>query len=163
MKTVFILFTAILLSGFAMAQANKQLPVPFKGGNEAMMQFFKDSLKITPAISKAKATGLTIFKFTADTKGNITKMVVYYADDYLLTQPVIEALKKTSGKWVIPDHYQFYDFVIPFSINLTATAKNKLANQKAMYDYYQNRKPILSYDQVPLNTATLLPAVVINY
>jgi hypothetical protein len=144
-------------------QAPKELPAPFQGGIQTMTQFFKDSLEVTPAIIKAKATGLVILKFTADTKGNMSKIIVYYADDYLLTQPVIEALKRTNGKWVIPEHYEFYDFVIPFSINYIPSKSTMLISQRAMFNYYQNRKPIVSHDQVPLNTATLLPTIMVTY
>jgi hypothetical protein len=32
-----------------------------------------------------------------------------------------------------------------------------------MYTYYNQRKPILSVNQVPLDMATLLPAITVNY
>jgi len=167
MKRIIVVITAILFCGQTFAQkteeAKKELPAPFKGGVENMVRFFKDSLTVTPDIIKTKATGLVIFKFTADTKGNMTKIIVYYADDYLLTQPLIEALKRTNGNWVIPEHYQFYDFVIPFSINYIPSKSTVLISQKEMFNYYQNRKPIISHDQVPLNTATLLPTIIVNY
>src|SRR5476651_1533577 len=102
MKRVFVLLAAIMLSGIAMAQQpeapKKELPQPFKGGNDAYNQFFKDSLQVSPELIKAKASGTAIFKFTADAKGNISKIVVYYADDYLIAQPAIEALKKTKDR-----------------------------------------------------------------
>jgi len=141
----------------------KELPQPFQGGNEAYTQFFKDSLQVTGAIIKAKASGMAIFKFTADAKGNISKIVVYYADDYVIAEPAIDALKKTNGKWVIPDKMKFYDFVIPFSINFIPSNANRLLTQKAMYSFYASRKPIVATNQVPLNSATLLPTVVVNY
>lgn len=174
MKPIFVLLAAIMLSGTAMAQKKeaqqpkeepqqKELPQPFKGGNEAYTQFFKDSLQVSPELIKAKASGTAIFKFTADAKGNISKIVVYYADDYLIAQPAIEALKKTNGKWVIPDKMKFYDFVITFSVNFIPSNANRLLAQKAMYTYYASRKPIVAVNQVPLNQATLLPTVVVNY
>jgi len=174
MKKIFVLFSAILISGATMAQKKvvqqpaeqpqqKELPQPFQGGNEAYIQFFKDSLQVTQAIIKAKASGTAVFKFTADAKGNISKIVVYYADDYLIAEPAIEALKKTNGKWVIPDKLKFYDFVIPFTINFIPSNANRLLTQKAMYAFYANRKPITATNQVPLNSATLLPTVVVNY
>ncbi|MBW4890329.1 hypothetical protein KXQ82_11400 [Mucilaginibacter sp. HMF5004] len=166
MKKLLVLFTAILISGAAMAQmipmAN-ELPAPFKGGNAAMKVFFRDSLQVTPSIQKAKASGMVIFKFTADAKGNLSKMVVYYADDIVLTEPVIDALKRTSGKWVIPVDHKFYDFIIPFSINYKPGATPKPAALKAVLDFAQSKKPIVAADQVPLNAATLLPTVIINY
>ncbi|OCX50933.1 hypothetical protein BEL04_19625 [Mucilaginibacter sp. PPCGB 2223] len=163
-----------MISGMAIAQKKetqqpkeqaqqKELPQPFQGGNEAYNQFFKDSLQVTGDIIKAKASGTAIFKFTADAKGNISKIVVYYADDYLIAQPAIEALKKTNGKWVIPDKMKFYDFVIPFTINFIPSNANRLLTQKAMYTFYTTRKPIVATNQVPLNQATLLPTVVVNY
>ncbi len=174
MKKVLVLLAAIMISGMAIAQKKdatqpqqapqqKELPQPFKGGNDAMAQFFKDSLTVSPDIIKARATGTAIFKFTADPKGNISKIVVYFADDYLLVQPLIDALKKTAGKWVIPDDRKFYDFVIPFTINFIPSNTNRLIAQKAMYIYYANRKPIVATNQVPLNAATLLPTIVVNY
>ena len=174
MKKVLILLTVLILSGTAIAQKKetqqpkeetqqKELPQPFKGGNEAYNQFFKDSLQVTADIIKAKASGTAIFKFTADAKGNISKIVVYYADDYLIAQPAIEALKKTNGQWVIPEKMKFYDFVITFSVNFIPSNANRLLTQKAMYTYYASRKPIVAVNQVPLNQATLLPTVVVNY
>ena len=166
MKKVFLLFTTLLLSGYVMAQMmpiKTDLPQPFKGGNEAMMQFFKDSLQVTPLIEQKKASGMAIFKFTADSKGTISKIVVYYADDLMLTQPVIEALKRTNGKWVIPADHKFYDFIIPFSINYKPATPPHAAALKALLDYQQNHKPIIATDQVPLNSATLLPTIVVNY
>jgi hypothetical protein len=166
MKKLIVLFTAILISGCAMAQMipiATDLPAPFKGGTTAMKAFFKDSLEVTPTIQKAKASGMVIFKFTADAKGNISKMVVYYADDLMLTEPIIEALKRTSGKWVIPVDHKVYDFIIPFSINYKPATAPKAAALKAILDYAQNKKPIIAADQVPLNAATLLPTIVVNY
>ena len=175
MKKVFVLLVAVLLSGAVIAQKKsaqqpkeeapqqKELPQPFQGGNEAYFRFFKDSLQVSSTLIKAKASGTAVFKFTADAKGNISKIVVYYADDYLIAEPAIEALKKTNGKWVIPDKMKFYDFVIPFSINFIPSNANRLLAQKAMYTFYANRKPITATNQVPLNAATLLPTVVVNY
>jgi len=174
MKKVFVLLAAVMLSCMAIAQKKntqqtaeqpqqKELPQPFQGGNEAYTQFFKDSLQVSQALIKAKASGTAIFKFTADAKGNISKIVVYYADDYLIAEPAIEALKKSNGKWVIPDKMKFYDFVIPFTINFIPSNANRLLTQKSMYTFYANRKPITATNQVPLNSATLLPTVVVNY
>ncbi len=174
MKKIFVLLVAIMLSGMAIAQKKeaqqpkeepeqKELPQPFKGGNEAYNQFFKDSLQVSADVVKAKASGTAIFKFTADAQGNISKIVVYYADDYLVAQPAIEALKKTNGKWVIPDKMKFYDFIITFSINFIPSNANRLLTQKTMYTYFAARKPIVATNQVPLNQATLLPTVVVNY
>jgi hypothetical protein len=166
MKKIVVLAAGVLLSAFAMAQdvpKKKELPQPFKGGTAALIQFFKDSLVVGPDVIKAKASGTAIFKFTADAKGTITKIVVYYADDYLVAQPAIEALKKSNGKWVIPDEVKSYDFIITFSVNFIPSNANRLITQSTMYNYYANRKPIVAIDQIPLNTATLLPTIVVNY
>jgi hypothetical protein len=166
MKKILVLFTAILISGYAMAQMipiATDLPAPFKGGTDAMKAFFRDSLEVTPTIQKAKASGMVIFKFTADAKGNLSKMVVYYADDLMLTEPIIEALKRTSGRWVIPVDHKVYDFIIPFSINFKPGTAPKPATVKAVLDYAKSKRPIVADDQVPLNAATLLPTIIINY
>ena len=165
MKTLLSYIAALLIcvQVFAQQKPKKELPQPFKGGTEAMLQFFKDSLQVSPDITNARATGLVIFKFTADTKGVISKIVVYYADDLRLTQPAIDALKKTNGKWVIPDSYEFYDFIVPFSFNFVPSDDDVASAQKAMFNFYQHRQPILAVNQVPLNTATLLPTVLVNY
>ena len=128
-----------------------------------MTQFFKDSLKVSPQINKSKAVGTVVFKFTADVKGAITKLVIYYADDAILAPPIIEALKKSNHKWIIPDHEKFHDFIIPFSISFSPPLKDGVAVQKAFYNFYTKRKPILTLNQMPLENVTLLPTVVVNY
>jgi hypothetical protein len=104
-----------------------------------------------------------VFKFTADEKGNIQKIIVYYADDAILVGPVIEALQRSKHKWIIPDHEKTHDFILPFSISFNPPATGGLAAQKALYAYYRHRKPLITLNQVPLNTATLLPTITINY
>ncbi|MDB5030130.1 hypothetical protein [Mucilaginibacter sp.] len=158
-----ILFIAIALFLCAHCMAQEQLAFPFQGGKEVMTRFFKDSLVVSPAIVQKKAAGLAIFKFTADEKGAIRKIIIYYADDLLLTQPIIEALKKSNYKWIIPDHEKFHDFILPFTIGFNSPAVGNAALQKAVYNFYTHRKPVLTYNQVPLDMATLLPTVVVNY
>jgi hypothetical protein len=159
-KILFI--AAILLTGFY-AEAQDQLAFPFQGGKEIMAKFFKDSLVVSPQLIKQRATGTAVFKFTADEKGTIKKIIIYYADDIRLTQPIIEALKKSNHKWVIPDHEKFHDFIIPFNISFNAPAVPGAALQKAVYNFSTHRKPVVTTDQVPLDMATLLPTVTINY
>jgi hypothetical protein len=106
---------------------------------------------------------MAVFKFTADVSGNISKIVIYYADDYLLTLPIIEALKKSTKKWIIPNKEKFHDFIIPFSINFNKPSTGVAEVQKAAYAFYKVRKPIVAKDQIPLNAATLLPTVVVQY
>jgi hypothetical protein len=160
MKKLIIL--ALLLSSFY-CKAQEDLAFPFQGGSPIMTRFFKDSLVVGSDIIAKKAAGVAVIKFTADIKGNIQKLVIYYADDYLLTIPVIEALKKSTKKWIIPNKEKFHDFIIPFSINFNSPATNVAEVQKAAYEFYKNRRPIVANDQIPLNAATLLPTVVIKY
>jgi hypothetical protein len=161
MKKSIILITAILLSVRCMAQG--QLSFPFQGGKEAMTQFFKDSLNVSEDIIQKKAVGTAVFKFTANERGIITKIVVYYADDYVLTVPIIDALKKSNHKWIIPDREKAHDFIIPFNFVFNPLAGDNPDLQKAVYDNYRSRKPIVTNDQVPLNETTLLPVIVVSY
>ena len=161
MKKILFFTIAVLSSVYCKAQT--ELAFPFQGGGAVMTRFFRDSLKVSPDIIKKKATGTAVFKFTADEKGTIKKIIVYYADDYVLTLPIIEALKKSNHKWVIPDHEKFHDFIIPFSISFNPPAMATNATMKQAYQFYSQRKPIISYNQVPLEYATLLPTVVVSY
>ncbi|HEY8780954.1 MAG TPA: hypothetical protein VIM16_05000 [Mucilaginibacter sp.] len=161
MKKALLILTAVLLSVPCMAQ--EQLAFPFQGGKDVMIQFFKDSLTVSPAIIQKKAVGTVVFKFTADPKGAITKLIVYYADDAILAPPIIEALKRSNHKWIIPNYEKTHDFIIPFTFSFNLPANNNRVLQKTIYDNYRNRKPIISTDQVPLDEATLLPAMVVNY
>jgi hypothetical protein len=86
-----------IIGAYCKAQ-DADLAFPFQGGNPIMTRFFKDSLQVGDEIIAKKATGTAVFKFTADINGNIQKIVVYYADDYLLTMPIIQALKKIDQK-----------------------------------------------------------------
>ena len=126
-----------------------------------MTQFFKDSITVSPDIIKSKANGTVIFKFTADQKGTIQKLVIYYADDAILAPPVIDALKKSNHRWVVPDNEKFHDFILSFTIGFNPPAAGRPSPQKALYNFYQKRKPILSLNQVPLDNVTLLPAIIV--
>jgi hypothetical protein len=161
MKKAILLAVALLIGVNCMAQ--EQLAFPFQGGKDIMARFFRDSLTVSPLIKQKKASGTVVIKFSADDQGTIKKLIIYYADDLMLTQPVIEALKKSNHKWIIPDREKFHDFIIHFTIGFTPPAVSGPSLQRAVYDYYSHRKPVLSYDQVPLDMATLLPTVVVNY
>ena len=161
MKRILLFVITLLFSVSCVAQA--QLAFPFQGGKDIMTRFFKDSLTVSSDIIKKRATGMAIFKFTADEQGAISKVVIYYADDLLLTPPIIAALKKSNRKWIIPDHEKFHDFLIPFSVRFNPPSLNNAEVQKSNYDFYKNSKRFMSTDQIPLNEATLLPAIVINY
>jgi hypothetical protein len=157
-----ILFIAfILLSFYGMAQ--KKSPFPFRGGKEHMLEFLKDSLVVSPQIMKEKATGTVTFKFTSDQLGNVTKMVLYYADDAVLVQPVIDILKKSNRKWVLPDDVKVNDYLITFTFNFNPPATPNRELQKEVYNYISNRKPIIFANQAVLDLTTLLPTIVINY
>jgi hypothetical protein len=158
-----VLVAALLLTAF-IGRAQKQMAFPFQGGKEAMMNFFRDNVAIPDALKKLKATGTAVLKFTADEKGAIQKIVVYYADDYSIAIPFIDALKKADRKWVIPDEVKTYDFVISFTLNM-ATSKDKAsaATQQQVYETYKKRQPIFASNPVPIDMATLLPAVITTY
>ncbi len=128
-----------------------------------MNRFFRDSVIASPDMIFKKATGTAILKFTADDIGTVTKIVIYYADDLLLTPPLIAALKKSTHKWIIPNHEKFHDFIIPFSISFNIPMTGNGAVQQAYYDFYLHHKPVLTLDQIPLNEATLLPTIVVKY
>ncbi|QHS54591.1 hypothetical protein GWR56_03150 [Mucilaginibacter sp. 14171R-50] len=157
-----LIVIALLLSSFYV-KAQEELAFPFQGGVPVMNRFFKDSLVVSPDIIAKKAAGVAVIKFTADVNGNLSKLVIYYADDYLLTVPAVAALKKSTKKWIIPNKEKFHDFIIPFSINFNNPASGVADVQKAAYDFYKARRPIVATDQIPLNSATLLPTVVVKY
>ena len=157
------LIVIALLSVAVSSKAQEQLTFPFQGGAAIMNRFFTDSLTISPEIIQKRATGTAIFKFTADLNGKVTKIIIYYADDYILTTPLIEALKRSSKQWIIPDNEKQHDFVIPFSINFNPPTTGGAEAAQQAYKFYKQRHPILSTNQIPIATATLLPTVVINY
>jgi hypothetical protein len=161
MKKIFIFIIALTFALRCLAQ--EQLSFPFQGGRDIMTRFFKDSLTVSPEIIQKKASGLVIFKFTADLQGRISKIIIYYADDAILAAPVIDALKRSNHKWIIPDHEKFHDFIIPFSFSFNTPATETRALQTAVYNYYRNRKPLVTNNQVPLDMATLLPTVTVKY
>ena len=161
MKKIILLFVATMFAASCFAQ--QELAFPFQGGKEVMNNFFKANIDVSSDIVKRKLTGTAVFKFTSDTTGAIKKIIIYYADDVSLVTPIIEALKKSDGKWIIPFREKVHDFIIPFNINFQTPAMASAALQKAVYDFQRNRKPLLSNDQIPLDVATLLPTVSIIY
>jgi len=178
MKKILAFFIAFLFFNTAFAQkkdaakkepipaavvVKKELPQPFKGGIDSLLLFFKDNLVVSPAIVKAKASGTAIIKFSADSKGFLTSIVIFYADDYILTQSSTDALRRSNGKWVIPKEVESYDFVLQFTYNYRPEGAIKPTALKAMLDFQQQHKPIIATNQVPLNYATLLPTIVVNY
>ena len=161
MKKALLSIAGILLVLGCAAQA--QLAFPFQGGKDVMTKFFKDNLKVSPDIIQRRATGTVIFKFTADEKGKVTKVIIYFADDAVLVPPIIDALKKSNHKWIIPDHERFNDFILPVSYSFNRPVTETDTLKKTVYDFNQSRKPIFSTDQIPLDLATLLPAVKVSY
>ena len=160
MKKILLVITVLFIT--VCCKAQETIPFPFQGGVTVMNRFFKDSVQVTNDIIQKKASGVVIFKFTADLSGVIKKIIIYYADDYSLTPPLIEALKKSNHKWVIPDHEKLHDFIIQFSINFNPPANDSQVAAE-FYKYYSQRRPILSTNQVPLDDATLLPTVAVSY
>jgi hypothetical protein len=158
-----IIAAAFLLSAVGSRAQQPGLAFPFQGGRDVMMNFFKTNVTIPAEIKKSKATGTAILKFTADPKGAIQKIVVYYADDYQITLPFIDALKKSDRKWIIPDQEKLHDFIISFTVKLNASDKAGAAVQKQVYEAYKQRRPIFATNQVPLDMATLLPAIMVTY
>jgi hypothetical protein len=161
MKKLLLVITLSLIVFYTKAQ--ETLAFPFQGGKEVMAKFFKDSIVVSPQLISRRAIGTAVFKFTADEKGTIKKIIIYYADDITLTQPIIEALKRSNHKWVIPDHEKLHDFIIPFNITFNPPATSNAALQKAVYNFYTHKKPVITSDQVPLDMATLLPTVAVTY
>ena len=159
-----ILMAALLLATVCSKAQQKGMAFPFQGGKDVMMDYFKNNVTIPDEVKKRKATGTAVLKFTADQKGVIQKIVVYYADDYLITIPFIDALKKSDRKWVIPDDEKLHDFIISFTVNLIIpTGKASAAVQKQVYDSYKQRQPIFATNPVPLGVATLLPGIITTY
>lgn len=161
MKKILLFAVTLIVSSYCIAQ--QQLAFPFQGGSAAMTQFFKDSIAVSPEIIKSKATGTVVFKFSADQKGNIQKLVIYYADDAILAPPLIAALRKSNHHWVVPDNEKSHDFILSFAISFNPPAAPTPSPQKAFYNFYLKRKPIISTNQVPLDNVTLLPAVTVHY
>lgn len=145
---------------FSVAMAQQELDFPFQGGSQVMNDYFAEHIKVTDLIKQRAASGTVIMKFTSDPQGSIIKIVVYYADDASLVEPVISALKGTNGKWIIPAQQKFYDFVIPFSIAMDSPDSRA---SKPVLQYMNTKSPILSTDQIPLNLVTLLPAISVKY
>jgi hypothetical protein len=161
MKKVIIALVFLFIGFCCKAQAT--LAFPFQGGKEIMYRFFKENIVISPDITERRATGLVIFKFTADQQGAIRKIIIYYADDASLVGPLAEALKKSDRKWIIPDHEKVHDFILPFSVRFYINDKNEPETQKTMYDFLRTRRPIQATDQIPLDEVSLLPVVEVPY
>jgi hypothetical protein len=157
------LIAILMLSLSVRSQAQDKLIFPFQGGITIMQRFFKDSLTVSPGIIQKRAAGTVTFKFTADQSGIIKNIIIFYADDILLTPPLIEALRKSSHQWIIPDNEKLHDFIITFSVNFNPPVTGNGATAAAYYKFYKQRNPIISSDQVPLGSATLLPTVMVNY
>jgi len=161
MEKIAIVIISLLVSLSCFAQ--KQAAFPFKGGKDAMTKFFKDSVSIPQEIIKRRVTGVVMLKFTADDSGNVSKTIIYYADDAYLTIPVNDALKKSAGKWMIDAKEKTHDFVVPFYIRYNLPEVDDADLAKSALTNYRHKKPIYSNNQIPLDMVTLLPAVTISY
>jgi len=159
----FIIVSVLLLSALY-SRAQQGMAFPFQGGKEVMMDFFKKNVVIPEELQKRKATGTAVLKFSADEKGVIQKIVVYYADDYIVALPFIEALRKSSNKWVIPDGEKLHDFLISCTINLALPANQASpTEQKQIYEAYKKRQPVWASNPIPLDMTSLLPAIITSY
>jgi hypothetical protein len=157
-------FIAMLMLAFSVGCKAQDKPTfPFQGGIDIMNRFFKDSLTVSPDIIQKKAMGTVIFKFTADDSGVIKNIIICYADDLLLTPPLIDALRKSSHQWIIPNNEKLHDFIITFSVSLNPPATGNTSVAVAYYRFFKQRKPIILTDQIPVGSATLLPTVEVNY
>jgi hypothetical protein len=161
MKKVLLFAITILIAANCLAQ--EQLSFPFQGGKDIMMRFFSENVIVPKDAVKKRIAGTVVFKFTADENGALSKIVIYYADDLALTPFIVEALKKSSSKWIIPNKEKVHDFILPFTIRHNTPVKGAAEVQKSHYDFYKNSKPFVSADQIPLNEASLLPTVIVNY
>lgn len=159
-KSILLVITLLFASVYSKAQDQ---PFPFKAGSEAMTKFFRDSLTISPDLAAKKATGTVVLKFSADANGGISRMIVYYADDVSLVQPVIDALHKSNHQWTIPGNRKLYDYLISFTIyfNLPDNASADL--KEKFYKFYSQRRQITAANEVPLGQVTLLPNVIVTY
>ena len=160
MKKIVIALIILASSFKCMAQ---QSDFPFQGGKIAMNRFFRDTLVISPDIIQRRATGTVIIKFTANGDGKLSKIIIYYADDARLAAPVITALKLSVNKWVLPGQENTHDYIISFVYKFNPPGDDNPDLEKAVLDYYIKRKPIVANNQVPLDAATLLPAVILTY
>lgn len=161
MKKVLLILGLVLTS--VLAKAQQELAFPFQGGKQVMIDYFKQNVVLSADLMQKAASGTAVIKFTADQNGTITKIIVYYADDVQLAQPVIEALRQSNHKWVIQDKEKLHDFVISFNIGFNLPANSTAGMQKTIYNYFTSRTPVLTYNQIPLDMATLLPSVTITY
>lgn len=161
MKKLLLLFAALTISGMAMAQ--KTLAYPFQGGQAVMTQFLKDSFVASDDMRRQNASGVVILKFTADLKGNIKKIIVYYADDFSLAQPAADMLKKSDHKWIIPDSEKIRDFILTLNISYNQPANGQAEAQAKFAKFYSQRSPIVTNNQIPLDTVTLLPVMELKY
>jgi hypothetical protein len=161
MKKLPLFAIALLFSVSCMAQ--DQLSFPFQGGKDIMTRFFNENVIVPKDVVKKRVAGTVVFKFTADENGALSKIVIYYADDLALTPFIVEALKKSSSKWIIPNKEKVHDFILPFTIRHNTPVKGVAEVQKTHYEFFKNSKPFVSTDQIPLNEASLLPTVIINY
>ncbi len=128
-----------------------------------MQKFFRDGVVISPDLQAKKANGTVVVKFSADVNGGISRVVVYYADDLTIAEPVIQALYKTRGQWVIPGNRMRGDFLISFTINFNLPASPSPELKDQLYTSYAQRRPVTASNEIPLGQVTLLPNVVVTY
>lgn len=165
-KNNYIKYTLLVIALLCISvygKAQDQSPFPFKTGSEAMMKFFKDSTVISPDLQARRANGTVMLKFSTDVNGTISRIVVYYADDLGLAQPVIDVISKTRGQWVIPGNRMRCDFLLSFTINFNLPANPSPELKEQLYAAYASRRPVTASNEIPLGQVTLLPNVVLTY
>ena len=162
MKKILLSLLTCLLAVATFAQ--QKIAFPFQGGKDAMTEFFRDSTQVSPDVIKKKATGVVVFKFSADNQGQIKKLVIYYADDATLVTPAAEAIRKSAKKWIVSDKQKERDFLLPvyFKYNMPDGGENaKLV--RAAFLNVRDKAPIFPNTQIPLDYVTLLPSVTVSY
>jgi len=159
-KSVWLIIALLFISVCGKAQDE---PFPFKAGSEAMTKFFKDSLTISPDMMARKAAGTVVLKFSADANGGISRMIVYYADDVSLVQPVVDALHKSNHLWTVPANHKLYDYLISFTISFNRPDSASSDLKEKFYKFHAQRRQITANNEVPLGQVTLLPNVIITY
>ncbi|MGN6177558.1 MAG: hypothetical protein ACTHNW_00140 [Mucilaginibacter sp.] len=159
-KSALLIIALLFVSVCGKAQND---PFPFKAGSEAMAKFFRDSIAISPDMMARKATGTVVLKFSADADGGISRMIVYYADDVSLVQPVIDAVHKSNHQWQIPANHKLYDYLISFTVSFNLPDSTSTELKEKFYKFYSQRRQITANNEVPLGQVTLLPNVVVKY
>ncbi|MCJ8210519.1 hypothetical protein MUY27_12445 [Mucilaginibacter sp. RS28] len=159
MKKLLLIAAVMLFTANVFAQ--KQAIFPFQGGQQPMLDFFKTNFQPSADVKNQSASGLVILKFTVDPKGAVKKIVVYYADDVILAQNAATLLQQTDKKWIIPSDEKLHDFIL--TVNIGFQQPLNAANSKKFMAFYTKRSPLVTHNQIPMESATMLPTVTLTY